>query len=48
MRPESPNTPLPDNGSLIHVSVITSRKEHLLSNGSVNTAKAGIVEPDTE
>jgi hypothetical protein len=36
-RPESLNNPLPDNGSLTHVSVTTTEK-HLVGNGSVNTA----------
>jgi hypothetical protein len=33
MRPESRNNPLPDNASLTHVSMVTSRKTHLLGNG---------------
>jgi hypothetical protein len=35
MRPESRNKPLPDNGSLTHISMRTRPKEHFLGNGSL-------------
>jgi hypothetical protein len=45
--PESRNNPLPDNGSLIHVSV-TSRKSFARQRLGKHRLKAGRVEQDTE
>jgi hypothetical protein len=49
MRPESRNNPLPDNGSLTHVSVTTSRKKTFSRQRvSRHRLKAGIVKPNME